>query len=72
MSWSNCSICGKYKYVPQMVLFKAIDGRSLIICKHCIDKGYSEMDRAVFWLPQIDYSKVQDSISIDSSKDRSQ
>lgn len=70
MSWLNCSICGKYKYVPQMVEFKALDDRSMRICKHCIDKGYEEMDRAVFWLPQVDYSKVQDSISVDISKDR--
>ncbi len=52
-----------------MVLFKSLDKSSIIICKFCLDTGYSEMDRATDWLPQIDLHKVQDSVSIDPSKD---
>lgn len=65
----NCSICGKYKYVPKMVLFKTLDNRDTIICKFCLDTGYSEMDRATDWLPRIDLNNVQESVSVDPSKD---
>lgn len=70
MSWSNCSVCGKYKYIPDMVKYKALSGITMLICKFCQSIGQKEMDRSVFWMPEVDYDKVKNSVSIDVSKDR--
>lgn len=71
MSWTNCSICGKFKYVPEMIKFVSVFSKhSLMICPTCLEVGEAKKKEAVFWLPQVTYKDVDGKgESVDQEKD---
>lgn len=71
MSWMNCDICGKYKYVPEMVKFTSVFSEvSLTICPTCLGVGEVKKEHAVFWLPCVTYKDVEEEgESVDPKKD---